>query len=61
MSRRELIEAGLDLNDPKHGRGLCKSCHDSSTGERQPGGWNQAYPDQPTTLIEKSHSELISR
>jgi 5-methylcytosine-specific restriction protein A len=40
-SRRELIDAGLDPNDPRYGRGLCKPCHDRSTGRAQPGGWNQ--------------------
>lgn len=40
LSRRELIDAGLDANDPKHGRGLCKGCHDRHTSEAQPGGWN---------------------
>ena len=39
-SRRELIDAGLDPNDPKRGRGLCKSCHDRETAAHQPGGWN---------------------
>lgn len=40
LSRRDLIAAGLDPNDPQHGRGLCKPCHDSSTARLQPGGWN---------------------
>lgn len=40
-SRRDLIEAGLNPNDPRHGRGLCKPCHDSETARHQPGGWNQ--------------------
>ena len=40
MSRRELVEAGLDANDPQHGRGLCKRCHDRETARLQPGGWN---------------------
>lgn len=40
-SRRELADAGLDPNDPKHGRGLCTSCHSSETARHQPGGWNQ--------------------
>lgn len=38
-SRRELITAGEDPNDPKHGRGLCKPCHDRETARHQPGGW----------------------
>jgi 5-methylcytosine-specific restriction protein A len=40
LDRRELVQQGLDPNDPQHGRGLCKRCHDRSTSERQPGGWN---------------------
>jgi len=40
-SRRDLIDAGLNPNDPQYGRGLCKPCHDSSTAHLQPGGWNQ--------------------
>lgn len=31
--RWELVEAGADPNDPAHGRGLCKSCHDSKTAK----------------------------
>lgn len=38
MSRRELIDQGLDANDPARGRGLCKSCHSSETAINQPGG-----------------------
>lgn len=40
LSRRELVVAGEDPNDPRHGRGLCTSCHSSSTAREQPGGWN---------------------
>lgn len=40
LSRRELVAAGLDPNDPAHGRGLCKRCHDKHTSTAQPGGWN---------------------
>lgn len=40
LERRELIDLGLDPNDPKHGRGLCKPCHDATTARRTPGGWN---------------------
>ncbi|WP_228637251.1 hypothetical protein [Microtetraspora sp. AC03309] len=40
LDRRELVRRSLDPDDPKHGRGLCKSCHDGSTAQRQPGGWN---------------------
>jgi 5-methylcytosine-specific restriction protein A len=43
LSRKELIDAGLDPNDPQHGRGLCKPCHDRETAQNQPGGWN-AHP-----------------
>lgn len=39
-SRRELIDLGLNPNDPAHGRGLCKPCHDRETAQHQPGGWN---------------------
>ena len=31
MTRRELVECGLDANDPRYGRGLCASCHSSET------------------------------
>lgn len=41
LSRRELVEQGLDPNDPKYGRGLCGPCHSSSTAKAQPGGWHQ--------------------
>jgi 5-methylcytosine-specific restriction protein A len=41
LSRRELIARGMNPNDPHHGRGLCKPCHDSQTALNQPGGWNQ--------------------
>lgn len=40
LSRRQLEQTGLDPNDPKHGRGLCKRCHDQETARNQPGGWN---------------------
>jgi 5-methylcytosine-specific restriction protein A len=40
LSRRELVERGLDPDDPAHGRGLCKRCHDRETAVNQPGGWN---------------------
>lgn len=41
QSRRELQAAGLNPNDPRHGRGLCGPCHSSETAHHQPGGWNQ--------------------
>lgn len=37
--RRDLITMGLDPNDPQHGRGLCKPCHDKHTAGTSPGGW----------------------
>lgn len=40
-SRRELVALGQDPNDPKHGRGLCASCHNRSTAQLQPGGFNR--------------------
>jgi 5-methylcytosine-specific restriction protein A len=40
LSRRELVERGMDPDDPEHGRGVCKPCHDKSTAVEQPGGWN---------------------
>lgn len=40
-SRRELVALGLDPDDPKYGRGLCKQCHDRETSVNQPGGWNR--------------------
>ena len=40
LSRRELVEQGLDPNDPKRGRGLCHSCHSKETATHQPGGFN---------------------
>jgi 5-methylcytosine-specific restriction protein A len=40
LSRRELVERGLNPDDPKHGRGLCHAHHSSETSQHQPGGWN---------------------
>ncbi|MGK4583471.1 holin [Kitasatospora sp. HPMI-4] len=40
LSRRELVDAGMDPDDPQHGRGLCQRCHARSTAAEQPGGWN---------------------
>lgn len=42
LSRLELIEQGMNPNDPDHGRGLCHSCHSRSTANTpgQRGGWN---------------------
>lgn len=43
-SRRELTAAGLNPDDPQHGRGLCKPCHDRETARHQPGGWHGDPP-----------------
>ena len=40
ISRRDLLAAGLDPNEPEQGRGHCKRCHDRETARLQPGGWN---------------------
>ena len=40
ISRRDIEAAGLNPDDPNHGRGLCKRCHDRETARNQPGGWN---------------------
>ena len=40
LDRRTLVQRGLDPDDPRHGRGLCKQCHDRETASTQPGGWN---------------------
>jgi 5-methylcytosine-specific restriction protein A len=40
-SRRELEAGGKDPNDPRHGRGLCASCHGKETAAHQPGGFNR--------------------
>lgn len=40
-SRKQLASAGLDPNDPRYGRGLCKPCHSAETARNQPGGWNR--------------------
>ena len=39
LSKRELIDAGMDSNDPQHGRGLCHTCHSVETAQHQPGGF----------------------
>ncbi|MEV8395588.1 MULTISPECIES: holin [unclassified Streptomyces] len=41
LDRRALVAAGLDPDDPRHGRGLCGPCHSSETAREQPGGWNR--------------------
>ncbi len=42
LSRRELVEQGLDPNDPTRGRGTCGPCHGVATAANpaQRGGWN---------------------
>lgn len=40
LSRRDLVAAGLDPDDPSRGRGLCTPCHGTATAKHQPGGWN---------------------
>lgn len=41
IDKRALLAAGLDSNDPQHGRGLCHRCHSSITARFQPGGWHK--------------------
>lgn len=31
LSRKQLLAAGEDADDPRHGRALCKRCHDRHT------------------------------
>lgn len=40
LTRRELVDAGMNPNDPTHGRGLCAPCHNTHTAHTSPGGWN---------------------
>ena len=40
LSLKQLLEHGLDPNNPANGRGLCHSCHAKETARLQPGGWN---------------------
>jgi len=42
IERRDLVRLGKDPNAPTAGRGLCKACHDRSTGLTAPGGYNAA-------------------
>lgn len=42
-SRRELIAAGLDPDNPQHGRGLCKRHHDQATALHH-SGWGSQTP-----------------
>jgi len=39
LTRRQLVEAGMDPNDATHGRGVCAKCHNSHTARTSPGGW----------------------
>jgi 5-methylcytosine-specific restriction protein A len=39
LSRRELVELGLNPNDPQYGRGLDHRCHSIETARNQPGGF----------------------
>lgn len=39
-SRKELIDLGLNPNDPQYGRGLDVWCHNKETARNQPGGWH---------------------
>jgi hypothetical protein len=41
-TKRQLRALGMDEDDPKYGRGLCKQCHDQHTAVEAPGGWNEA-------------------
>lgn len=45
LSRRELVASNMNPNDPDHGRGLCKPCHDRETAKHQPGGWNDHHSE----------------
>lgn len=49
LTRRELTARGLDPDDPQHGRGLCKTCHDhaTATDPRTHGGWHKPAPHKP--------------
>lgn len=44
LDREQLVARGLDPNDPKHGRGLCKRCHDRKTAREH------GFGAQATTL-----------
>lgn len=39
LTRRQLVEQGLNPNDPTHGRGSCANCHNKHTAQTSPGGW----------------------
>jgi 5-methylcytosine-specific restriction protein A len=40
ISRRDLVEFGMNPNDPDRGRGTCFVCHSRETAKHQPGGWH---------------------
>jgi 5-methylcytosine-specific restriction enzyme A len=40
LSRRQLVDARLDPDNPDRGRGVCVPCHGKETAMHQPGGWN---------------------
>lgn len=40
LERVELIDAGMDPDDPVHGRGVCVPCHSGKTARTRPGGWH---------------------
>lgn len=40
--RVDLIDMGLNPDDPKYGRGVCKPCHDRKTARTKAGGWHDA-------------------
>lgn len=39
LDLRALLAAGLNPNDPDHGRGLCRPCHSKETMRLGQGGW----------------------
>lgn len=39
-TRRELVAAHLNPNDPQYGRGLCAMHHNAHTARTSPGGWH---------------------
>lgn len=39
-TRRELVDLGLNPNNPDYGRGLCATHHNQHTAATSPGGWN---------------------
>lgn len=43
LSRKQLLDAGMDPNNPDAGRGLCATCHNRETAHHQPGGWHTPH------------------